>query len=223
MRTNWRLEALQWILILGMFGSSAALWSKAPERIPVHWNLAGEPDRYGGKFEGLLVAPLAALGLYVLLLAAPLIDPLRRSYEAFARGYGVIRVALLAFLAAMHCVILLAAFRRPVDVSAVVLVGAGILFCVLASVMGKVRPNWFVGVRTPWTLSSVDSWNRTHRLAVPLFLATGAAMFLLAAVRNAWTLAILVVCIAATAIGLPVYSYVVWRRDLDRSPRPGRE
>lgn len=216
MQTNRRLEALQLLLIVGMFAASAALWNAAPDRLPVHWNLAGKPDRYGGKFEGLLLAPLIALGLYVLMLALPWIDPKRTAYEAFARGYQIIRLAMVALCAAIHATLLLVAFGYRVDVGVVAPLGVGILFCILGNYMGKFRPNWFVGVRTPWTLSSAASWTKTHRLAGRLFIVAGATQFLMAAFHNVWTLALVLIMVAALAIGLPVYSYFVWRHDPDR-------
>jgi uncharacterized membrane protein len=145
MQTSKRLEAFQLSVILGMFGASAALWTRAPVRMPVHWDLAGEPDRYAGKFEGMLVTPLVALALYGLMLLLPWIDPRRRAYEAFARGYQIIRVAMIVFCAAIHATILLVAFGYRVDVPLVISVGVGILFCILGNFMGKFRPNWFVG------------------------------------------------------------------------------
>ncbi|MBX7167565.1 MAG: SdpI family protein [Pirellulales bacterium] len=220
MRTNRRTEVFQLIIILCMFAASAVLWTRAPVRMPVHWNLAGEPDRYAGKVEGLLLMPFMALLSYGLLLLLPRIDPNRIAYDAFAHAYQVIRVALVAFFAALHAMLLLVAFGYPVNVSLVVPLGIGILFCLLGHFMGTFRPNWFVGVRTPWTLSSETSWNKTHRLAGWLFMVTGFAMFLLAVLHNAWTLAIVLGLVALMVIGLPVYSYFVWRDDPQRKTNP---
>lgn len=216
MPTSWRLEALQLSVIGGMFAASAMLWTRVPERMPVHWNLAGEPDRFGGRFEGLLLAPLLALGLYLLLLLLPLIDPRRSAYKAFARGYLAIRLALLGFFVAIHATILLVALGYQIDVSFVVPFGVGILFCVIGSVMGKLRRNWFVGVRTPWTLSSSIAWDKTNRLGGRLFIASGIAWIFFAIVHNAWTLALVLSMIAVMVVGLPAYSYFVWRQDPQR-------
>ncbi|MBX3414958.1 MAG: SdpI family protein [Pirellulales bacterium] len=216
MRTSKILEGLQASILLGMFAASAILWGQAPERIPVHWNLAGEPDRYGGKFEGLLLAPLIGLGLYLLLLVLTWIASRYSTHESFARGSQIIRLALVLFFALIHATILLVAFGHPVDVSFVVPLGLGILFCILGNFLGKIRPNWFVGVRTPWTLSSAASWQKTNRLAGRLFLLTGAALILLAMVHNAWTLAIVLGMVAFMVIWLPIYSYRIWRQDPER-------
>jgi uncharacterized membrane protein len=216
MRTSKHLEAFQLSVILGMFGASATLWTRAPMRMPVHWDLAGEPDRYAGRFEGLQVTLLVALTLYGLTLLPPWIDPRRRAYEAFARGYQIIRLAMILFCAAIHAMILLVALGHRVNVSLVVPVGVGILFCILGNFMRKFCLNWFVGVRTPWTLSSAASCNKTDRLAGRLFLLTGVAMFVLAVLHNAWTLAIVLGLVALLVIWLPLYPYLIWRQDPQR-------
>jgi uncharacterized membrane protein len=216
MSTKWRYEAIQILVILGMFAASAAVWTYVPDRMPVHWNLAGEPDRFGGKFEGLFLTPLIAVGLYAMFLVLPLIDPRRASYAAFARGYAIIRVAALGLVAVIHAILLLVALGYHLNIGMLVPLAVGIMLCIIGNFMGKIRPNWFVGVRTPWTLSSRASWNKSNRLGGRLFIAMGFALFLLAFVPNVWTLTLLLGMVAIVAIWLPVYSYLVWRHDPDR-------
>ncbi len=146
-----------------MFVLVAVSWSSAPERIPVHWDLSGQPDRYGGKFEGLLLLPPTALGLYLLLLLLPRIDPRRANYARFRGAYFVLRVAILMFLVLIYGFVLLWTRRIRLDVL-VIRILVGRLLVVMGVVMGRVQPNWFVGIRTPWTLSSDLSWRETHRL-----------------------------------------------------------
>ncbi len=216
MQPKWRTEAVQLILIGGMFGVSAILWPWAPDRFTVHWNLAGVPDRFGGKFEGLLLEPIVALSLYLMFLVLPWIDPCRTAYAAFWHGYTMIRVATICLIAGIHALVLLTAFGYQVDVKLLVPLGVGLLFCVVGNFMGKFRPNWFVGVRTPWTLSSPTSWNKTNRLGGRLFIVTGLALCLFAFLHNVWTLMVVLALIAVMVVWLPTYSYLVWRRDPDR-------
>jgi uncharacterized membrane protein len=216
MNTTWRREIPPLIVILGMWATAAAVWRLAPDRLPVHWNLAGEVDRYGGKFEGLLILPLVAVAVYLLMLFLPRIDPGRANYETFARAYGVIRLAVLALVAFVYGCMVLAALGYQVDTGLLVPLAVGILLCVLGNLMGKIRPNWFVGVRTPWTLSSRESWNKTHRLAGRLFVAMGCAVAAFGFFPSAWLLACLIAAGAVMMIWITVYSYVVWRHDPDR-------
>ena len=105
MKLSWRSELPMWLLLAGMFAVAAATWPGSPERIPVHWNLHQQVDRYGARFEGLLGIPLLALGLYALLLFVPRIDPGRANYAAFQGTFTVLRLALVAFMAALYGVI----------------------------------------------------------------------------------------------------------------------
>lgn len=154
MRASLRTELPHLAVIAAMFVLAAATWSAAPVRIPVHWDLAGRVDRYGGKFEGLLLMPLLTLGIYLLFLVAPRFDPGRANYARFWRPYWIMRLAAVVVLALVYGFILLWTWGVQLDVWTVIPVLIGGMFIVLGSVMGKIRPNWFVGIRTPRALSS---------------------------------------------------------------------
>jgi uncharacterized membrane protein len=222
MRLNWRLELPQWILIAAMFALAATVWPTAPDTMPIHWNLRGEVDGWGGKFAGLLLLPLMALGLYLLLLLLPRIDPRRASYARFAGAYAVMRFALTAFLVAVYVVTVLAALNRPVDVGSLISFLAGGLLVVLGLVLPKVQPNWFVGIRTPWTLSSRLSWEKTHRVGGWVFVVMGLAVALTGLLQTGWAFAAMMLIVLGGTLGLVVYSYFVWRDDPDKMPWNGQ-
>jgi uncharacterized membrane protein len=217
MKRLWRVELVQLLIIAAMFGLGAWSWPHVPDRLPVHWNLQGEVDRWGGKFEGLFLLPLITLGLYLLLLIVPLLDPGRRNYQNFAKAYGVIRIAMVLFMAFLYGMTILAAFGYEFNSTTVVLGAMSVLFVVLGNFMGKIRPNWFVGVRTPWTLSSKLSWDKTHRLAGWLFVLMGATFALLAGVPTGWMFAVVMTINGLSLLWMVVYSYLVYRHDPDRT------
>src|SRR5689334_22339247 len=107
MKYSWRTEWPLWILLAGMFLAAAATWPTAPDRIPIHWDMHGEVNGYGGKFEGLLLAPLLALSLYVFFLVLPRMDPLRANYNEFAGAYTLFRSSIVGFLAFAYGIIIL--------------------------------------------------------------------------------------------------------------------
>lgn len=221
MKLSWRTEVPQLVLIAGMLLLAAISWPTAPERIPVHWNIAGEIDRYGGKVEGLLAIPLLSLGLYGLMLVLPRIDPGRANYPSFVGAYTTIRVALITLLALLYGVVHLSLRGRPVAVSTVTPLLAGGLFVVLGNLMGKIRPNWFVGIRTPWTLSSKLAWVKTHRLGGWLFILGGVGLMATAVLRASWTAAAILAGLIGVVLWTVVYSYLVWRRNPDKVPPTG--
>ncbi len=216
MHTNWRAEIPQLSLLTGMFVAAAATWPFAPERIPVHWNINGDVDRYGGRLEGLLAVPLIAAVLYALLLMLPRIDPGRANYESFRAAYRGIRLSILSLVTMLYACIQLTAFGHDVNMRAVVPIALGLLFIVLGNFMGKLRPNWFVGVRTPWTLSSRRSWNKTHRLAGWLFIGMGLAVAAYGFVQTLWMLVVAATVSVVSLSWMVIYSYLVWRDDPER-------
>jgi uncharacterized membrane protein len=221
MKLSWRYELPQLLLIAGMFAAAAWAWPQLSERLPIHWNLQGEVDGWGNKFMGLLFFPCVMLGVYLLLLVVPFIDPGKANYQNFQRSYGIIRIAFMAFMTAFYAAILVAAFGRTVNMTMVILPLLGILFIVLGNFLGKIRPNWFVGVRTPWTLSSRLSWNKTHRLAGWLFMLMGLLFIVLTFKPSWWMFATVLAIDAACIIWMVVYSYIVYRSDPQRTSPAG--
>ncbi len=213
MRTSWKAELPHLAIIAGLFGWSALLWPSAPEALPVHFDLSGNVDRMGNKLEGLFAIPVTALVLYVVLRFLPRLDPARENYASFAGAYSVMRLAVLVALALVDLAILLPVAGVPVDQAAAIRLGVGGLFIVLGAVMGKIRPNWFVGIRTPWTLTSKRSWVRTHRMGGWVLILSGLAF--LASLPFSAEPAMLVPfgILVLGLVWIVVYSYLAWRSD----------
>jgi len=221
MKIAWKIEVPQWIILVAMFAAAAIAWPHAPDRIPVHWNISGQVDRYGGRFEGLLLMPLVALGVYVVMLVLPRIDPGRANYARFRGAYNAIRIALVAFFAVFDFIVQKSAFTGRVNMGRLAPLAMGILFVFLGALLGKIRPNWFVGIRTPWTLSSKLSWVRTHRAGGWLFILVGLATIVASFFSLPVSFWVLIGGLTGGTIGLVVYSYLLWRRDPDKIPPAG--
>jgi uncharacterized membrane protein len=220
-KTNWRVELALLALIAMMFAAALVVWPSAPSDIPVHWNARGDVDRYGGKFEGLLLLPLIASGIYLLMRYLPNIDPGRVNYARFGGAYTAIRAGVILLMAGIYAMVIAWVLKAPVDMSRAVPVAVGALFTLFGAVLGQVKPNWFVGIRTPWTLSSAESWARTHRLGGRLFIVLGV-LFAVTGVFRLGSFGVVVIGAAIAAVSaLVVYSYVIWRRDPLKQPPPG--
>ena len=202
----------------GMLAWAAAAWPSSPDRFPMHWNAAGAIDRWGGRAEGLFLLPVLALGLWGLMKVLPRVDPGRANYASFGGAYLALRYASMLLLLGVYVSVQLAARGVALDMSRVAGGLVGTLFLVMGATLGKIRPNWFVGVRTPWTLSSKTSWVRTHRLAGWMFAVAGAAILGAAVLAPAAVPRVVMVGALGTAAISTVYSYVVWRRDPERIP-----
>lgn len=204
------------VTVIAMTLFSFWAWAQLPEgaQIPVHWNAYGEVDRYGSIFEGLFLIPLVTAGVALLLWAIPKIDPRRINIAQSAKAYRATWAGLLIFMAIMHVSLVLNALGYPINIGMVVPVLVGILFLVIGNYMGKIRSNFMFGIRTPWTLSSDLSWNKTHRLGGRLFMVIGllmiATVFLPAG--PLWVFVLLGSIFSMVAL-LFVYSYLVYRSD----------
>ena len=216
MNTSRGCELLMLSLLALMFAGAAWCWSSAPEKIPVHWNLQGEVDRYGGKFEGLLLMPLITAGLYLLLKFIPAIDPKKENFAQFAKAYLGIRIGLSILMAVIQLAILATVMGYQTNMNVIVGGSVGCLFILIGNVMGKIRPNWCVGVRTPWTLSSKTSWVKTHRLSGWIFIASGIAILITGFMESKYALVVTLVTAIGGSVWLILYSYLVWKNDTNR-------
>ncbi len=205
-----RGEILALALVLVAFVLTGALYSRLPDRIPSHWNIRGEVDAYASKPFGPFVLPAVMAVLALIFLALPAVSPRGFRFERFRGVWGVLQSAILAFLLLVHALVLLSAMGRPVDMTRGIEAGIGLLLAVVGNFMGKVTRNFFVGIRTPWTLASEEVWMRTHRLAGKLFVVAGLAMFALALAGAGFVPMFIVV--GAAALVSVAASYVFYRR-----------
>ena len=210
--TQW----FHYLLVAAMLVGSALCWSSAPEQIPIHWNIQGEVDGFGGKLPSLLFLPVVAIGLHILLGFLPTIDPGAANCEQFKRTFRTIRLLPTVIFFVIHSVLLAHAIGHHPDMSLIVGCAFGLVMIVIGNCLGKVRPNWFVGIRTPWTLSSKLAWTKTHRIGGWLFVVLGVGILIAAVVNSAWAIPIGLVSVVASSLGLVVYSWCVWRSDPDR-------
>ena len=202
-----------WLLALLPLVLVAVFYARLPDEVPMHWGFDGEIDRYGSKNELWLIGALGPL-FALLFQFLPRLDPKRRNYEKFQTYYEAFSLVLVAFIAVMMGVALLESFRPgTVSMGRVVSALVGLLFVFIGNLMGKVKPNFFMGIRTPWTLSDPDVWNRTHWLGGGLFFLTGlatvASALLLPENVTFW---VLLAGVLLAALVPTVMSYVWYRR-----------
>lgn len=160
-------------LILVVWGFGLFNYSAFPQQIPSHWNLQGQVDGTTSRFWGVGIMPLLPLAIYVLMTYLPKLDPKKANYEKFTGPYYTIRMAITLSLSALSFIVMLSALGYAIDVSLFVRILLSALFIVIGNYMGKVRHNYFLGYRTPWSLASEDIWNKTHRLGGKLQVAGG--------------------------------------------------
>ena len=215
-----------------MAAISAAATGALPAsgNIPVHWGINGTPDRWAGRGEAaalLWAMPATALFAGLILTSAPMIDPRKGNIDSGRRGYLAIWISVMILLVLVHGGVAMQMTRGAEAASESggqssgmvrwVIAGAAVLFIIVGNYLPKTRSSFFFGIRTPWTLSSDTAWERTHRLAGPLFMAAGALGLAGAFVFSGVLLAIQLSVWVITAVVISViYSYFAWRSAPDR-------
>jgi len=183
-----------------------------PEKVPSHWNLYGEVDGYSSRFWGAFGIPLLNVAVYLLLLVTPLIDPRRDNYKLFAGSYQILKIALIALFTGLYAVVILSALGYDISINKVVPMGISLLIILIGNMMGRFRHNYFVGIRVPWTLASEEVWQKTHRLAAPLWVIAGILGFIGSMAGDPWVAVLLFVPLGVAVIVPVIYSFLLYQK-----------
>ncbi|NLK07286.1 MAG: DUF1648 domain-containing protein [Firmicutes bacterium] len=208
LKRDWPLVAL----ILVMFVMGVYFYPTLPEKVPSSWSMKGEVQGYSGRGFAAFGLPLVTSALYIMFLVLPALDPKRANYHRFIKAYNAIRWSTLMLMALIHGVILLAGMGHTIDVSKIVQPATALLFIVMGNQIGRVRHNYFVGIRTPWTLANEEVWRRTHRMAGPLLVAGGIVSLAATWLPPPYNFAVLMVAVIGTSLAAVVYSYVIFKQ-----------
>jgi len=213
------------VLAVGAVAVTLFLYPQMPEKIPTHWNIKGEIDGYGEKGGAAFLVPGILVGLLALFAAIPWLSPKQFAIDTFRSTYWFIVLVVIGAMVFIHGLTMWAALAgRPVDITRPLLAGLLVMFGLMGNVMGKVRRNFYVGIRTPWTLASERVWNDTHRLGARWGVAAavlGLVALLLPLSVPAQVVTTIVLILVA-ALGPAVYSLILYKRleragTLDRS------
>jgi uncharacterized membrane protein len=202
------------ILLVAIAGGAAAwLYPSLPDQIPTHWNIRGEVDGYGGKWT-LFLFPVMMAGMLVLFYFLPALSPKHFEVDPFRSTYLYIMVLCTGLFGYMHGAILYVvhqtvAKEATIDLGRAFMAGMFLFFGLMGNVIGKVRKNFYIGVRVPWTLASDRVWNDTHRLAAWIWVAAGLIGFVMI-VLGAPILAAFAVLGSSALIPI-IYSFVHYK------------
>lgn len=202
------------VLLVGAAAASAIAYARLPARVALHWNVAGQPDKFGPPLVLALTLPLVMAGIVLLARILPAIDPLRANYDKFLPTYRFVFALVLTLLLGFHLMALALALGEPVPIARLSPASIALLFILLGNVLPRARRNWMFGIRTPWTLSSDRVWARTHRVGGYVMTTAGIVMLIsLFVVRGTSSIVIVpAIAIAAGAVCV-IYSYAAWRQE----------
>ena len=200
----------------GAIGFAASLafagWAyrKLPSDVVTHWGVDGRPDGWSSPLTAVLVFPAIGLLLLLVFWVLPRIDPRREAYTGSSSPYWIVANIVMLVVAVLHIVVLGNALGWAIRIPILVPVMVGGLFVVIGILMPRMQPSWFMGIRTPWTLSSDEVWARTHRMGGKFWVGAGVLLALAALGGRFWLYA--GIGGAAFAVLAPVvYSWWLWR------------
>jgi uncharacterized membrane protein len=199
------------VLVVLQFAVGFYLYPQMPERVAIHWGLSGEADGYGSRFLGLFLIPVLSLLFLPFMLVLPRLDP-SRGIERFRGGYDWFVFGFLAYMGYAQGLSLAWNLGWRFSFMKMLAPAMGGLFVGIGVLLRGARLNWFVGIRTPWTLSSEEVWDRTRELGSRMFMVSGG-LAALGAFADGWlALALISVPVMLTGVYLVYYSYSEYQR-----------
>jgi uncharacterized membrane protein len=157
------------VIVLLLFAVSAFFYPQLPDKLASHWNAAGQADGYSSKFWGLFLLPFIAIFLSLLLVFIHGLDPLKANVEKFKGYYYGFIIVFLLFFFYLHLLTIFFNLGYPFNMTSMLIPAFAMLFYYMGVMVSKAKRNYFIGIRTPWTLSSDTIWDKTHKLGGKLF------------------------------------------------------
>lgn len=217
------LNLTAWAAILAPVAYLISSWNKLPDKVPMHFDFQGNPDRFGSKTElatMVVILTLMAAAMYLFFPLIYKIDPKKSAAENKTRlkklGFAI--TLLLSFISFF---IVYSSQIGSISLNAKLLIaGMGAFWCILGNYMFNLKPNYFAGMRLPWTLHDEENWKETHRLAGKLWFGGGIIIFLLAFILPSTVLPIVFISITVVITLIPmIYSYQLYRQKQKNIPK----
>ena len=212
-KSSVKTEWLPVLLVIASFLIGAYFYRHFPAQVATHWNLRGQVNGYSSPFTAAFMLPLLMTVIYLLFLGLPFLDPRKEQYAGFANSYHRFKNFLVVFFFVIFLAVGLSGLGYPINVRTWMPLLVGTLFIVVGSILKEVKTNWFLGVRTPWTMSSETVWNKTHQLSGSVFTLAGLLIAATVLVSATAKLIFLAIAILLVVLGLPIYSYFLYANE----------
>ncbi len=203
------------IIILGIIILSFAVgiyfYPQMPDKMASHWNIQGEVDAYISRFWGLFLIPIISIGLLALFVLIPKIDPLKENIKRFRKHFDGFIVLIMIFLFYIYLLTVLWNIGIRFNMAQLMIPALGILFYYCGILVENAKRNWFIGIRTPWTLSNEKVWDKTNRIGGKLFKVTGIIAFL-GIFLPKYTIFFVIIPVISIAVYTVIYSYFEYQK-----------
>lgn len=189
------------------------IWNTLPETVPIHFKFKGEADGWGSKNTLIWLSLGLTLGIYLLMTIIPKLDP-KQKMEQMGNKFYLLKLHMVLFMTLLTCFTIYAAKTGSLAIGGkTIYVVIGLMLAVLGNYFQSIKPNYFIGIRTPWTLESETVWKKTHRLAGRLWMPAGILICLLPFLLSTEIFKTLFIIISCIIVGIPlVYSYLEFQK-----------
>jgi len=210
--SNKTTVMISFVLIVISLIAGLILYARLPDPMPSHWNAAGEVDGYMSRFWGVFLMPIITIVLMGLFMVIPQIDPLKANIAKFRSVFNWFIVVFVAYMLYVYALTLLSALNIQFNMTVMLIPVVGLLFIGIGYMMGQAKRNFFIGIRTPWTLSSETVWDETHKLGSKLFMIAGTVTVITAFMSQIGIWLMIAVLLISAIVPI-IYSYILWRRE----------
>jgi uncharacterized membrane protein len=202
------------ILIAIAIIAGAVFWNRLPDQMASHWDINDQVNGTMPKFWGVSLMPLITLGMLALFLIVPSIDPLKANIAKFRESFNLFIVLIIAFMLYIHGLTLAWSLGyQDFNMSTAMIPFMGVLFIAVGFMLRKAKRNFFIGIRTPWTLSSDSVWDKTHQLGAILFMASGALAIIGGFFGGMTAFWMIFAPLIGSSLFLVIYSYFLYRQE----------
>lgn len=202
------------VILVATLAVILALYPSIPDIIPTHWGANGQIDGTGPKYMLFVFWSIAA-AVNFLMLFAKKIDPKGENYDRFPNVVNIVRIFITVLLCGLSLLTVGFAFDPQfADMNTIMFVVMGGMFILLGNYMPKVKHNYTFGIKTMWTIASEDVWNKTHRMAGPLWMAGGLVMIAMAFIKNSSAVVNVMIGVILVEVLVPtIYSYIAFQQE----------
>jgi uncharacterized membrane protein len=200
-------------IVLIPFVFLAYIWNDLPQKVPIHWNINGEIDRFGNKLELILIPLLFPLMTYLIFLVVPKIDPKQQINKFGSKKYQNLKTLIIVFMSILAVLMIYMAKNQSFANVNLIVLPVGVLYIILGNYFKTIKANYFIGIRTPWTLENETVWKETHKLGGKLWFAGGLVIVMSSLLFENKANLIVFMMVTGIIIIIPiVYSYLKFKK-----------
>ncbi|GAA4805722.1 SdpI family protein [Litoribaculum gwangyangense] len=200
------------VIVLIPFIYLSYIWNSLPDTVPVHWNFKGEIDGWGKKSTLILIIFLIPVLNYIIFSVVPLIDP-KKKLQTMGNKFYNLKFLMVLFMSGLALFILYSVKEQSITNPSIIILAIGLLYMLLGNYMKTIKANYFIGIRTPWTLENETVWKNTHHLSGKLWFIGGLIIVIssLIASKDINSKLFIFITIIITAIPI-IFSYLEYKK-----------